>query len=457
LASGLTAAAAQTPDVLIHVAARPDADAAAGAPFHALWTVDGVLGGATPILGLPDALVGRENGVYVPGAGPASLGRDENTGRLLCGTRAAAAGAAYGVYSVALDAAGASATHVDLLASWIATAAGEEATELEWLSDGGVLVLRTRPASAGGFVGVERVDPLGGATTWPFLGAPALEAAGLAYDPADGGGTGGFYVVFSGPSGVENLIFKAPHGGGAAEFLSAFTTAIAPGDAPGPPTSLTICPTGNLIVTHGDATACITAVNRTTGVATLGWRDLWSTGLVACEIDLVRDADVVLGAGPGAGAREVRRLRLPEGGVPETLATLPSGLAVGVAATSGVRMFGRAGSPPGQGFLRAGLLGTAVAGNASFGFRCTGGTPNMTGALWLGLTPESYALTPFGLPGALFTWPDLLWAPLAFDGNGRAEAPLPLPWLVPAGLKAYAQFLDPARPAASAGLRLSFF
>ena len=448
--------AAQVPDVVIYAAARPDADTAAGAPFFAVARIDGQSGAAAPVLGLPDVLLGRAGGAFQVGAGISAAGRDELSRRLVFGTAAAAAGDAYGVYAVQLDASGLVATSIATLGEWIATAPGEEVAELEATPAGAVLALRTRPAISGGWIGVDLLVEGAAAVGWPMSGAPPWCATGLAYDPADYAGQGGFYVLLDGPPGGENVILKCVGGGGPAELLSIFSTVSALGDVPGRPTSLTICPTGNLIVTHDVASASITAVNRTTGVATLGWRDLWSTGLVACEIDLVRDADVVIGDGAGVPGREVRRLLLPSGGTPETLAVLPSGRATAVIATSGVRMFGRAGSPPGAGFLRAGLLGTAVDGNASFGLRCTNGTPGTTGEVWFGLASTAIALSPYGLPGSLWTLPDLATLPLAFDATGRAELPLPLPFGLPQGFRIYGQFLDPSRPAASAGLRLTF-
>ena len=456
LASVGTVAVAQVPDVVIYAAARPDAATLAGDPFHAVAHIDGLTGVATPVAFLPDVLQGRIGGVITPGAGISAAGRDELTRRLLFGTAAAASGDVYGVYAVLLDGSGFAAASVTTLGAWIATAPGEEVAELEATPTGAVLALRTQPPAFGGFLGVDHLVEGSAPTCWPMTGAPPWRATGFAFDPADEAGQGGFYVLMEGPPGGENVILRATAGGGPAELLSMFSTVSALGDVPGLPTSLTICPTGNLIVTHDVASASISAVNRTTGVATLGWRDLWSTGLAACEIDLVRDADVLIGDGPGASGREVRRLLLPSGGVPETLAVLPSGRATAVIATSGVRMYGRAGSPPGAGFLRAGLLGTAVDGNAAFGLRCTNGSSGATGEVWFGFSSTAIALSPFGLPGSLWTLPDLATLPLAFDATGRAELPLALPVGLPPGLRIYVQFLDPSRPAASAGLRMTF-
>lgn len=454
-AVALSAAAfAQSFDVEIFAAARPDADTAAGAPFAALWRIDSGSGATTAVVGLPESLLGRAGGAYVLGSGISALALDERDGVFFAGTSAAAAGDVYGLWSFALAADGQTVVDVAALATWTASAAGEEVVEIDVLPNGDALALRSRSAAAGGFSGLDRVLRAGGVVPWPVAGIDGYRAAGLAHDPVDLGGLGAAWFVVEGPVGFENVVFRVVDGGGPAEFMIGFSTGAQYPGANGRPTSLTLCPTGNLIVTHDDAAIGVTAVNRTLLTAVVGWPFGWSTGHVALELDLVRDADVLLGDGAGAPGREVRRLLVAEQGATETLTTLPSGRGTAVVTSSGARMYGRAGAPPNEGYPRFRLLGTAHVGNPSFGLRCGGGEPNGQGFLSLGLAPTVFPLMPYGLPGTLWTVPELLGLPFQWDAEGRVAIPLPLPVGVPAGLVLYAQFLDVTGNAVSAGARL---
>jgi autotransporter-associated beta strand protein len=137
------------------------------------------------------------------------------------------------------------------------------------LPNGDILALESTLAAFSSMtIGLVQYDRSTGAPTpWPITGAPSGIGHSLFFDAGTNGGAGAAIVGYA-PTASSNAIFEVPLGGGPASSIVTYDNAVLTAGGGGLPTGVTLDGSGNLVVSHNNATTGLTRIDRVTGTPT---------------------------------------------------------------------------------------------------------------------------------------------------------------------------------------------